>query len=131
MISSIKEDIQKVIKRNGHLERFDRSKIYFSIINAARKSKEFDKFIARQLTDKAVILMSSSIEGVKTPHVSEIADLIEKLLIAYGYYDTAKQFIQNIKDQGFEVSETSQRILKRISRERSEAHVITSANGIS
>lgn len=83
---------QYVIKRNGKVVPFDKSKIANAIFKAARAVGGENKKIAEALADE-VVLFLYTIKGDKPPTVEEIQDAVEKILIENGNARTAKAFI--------------------------------------
>ncbi|MEO0142796.1 MAG: anaerobic ribonucleoside-triphosphate reductase [candidate division WOR-3 bacterium] len=83
---------QYVIKRDGKLVPFDKSKITNAIFKAARAVGGENKKIAEALADE-VVLFLYTLKGDKPPTVEEIQDAVEKILIENGNARTAKAFI--------------------------------------
>lgn len=83
---------QEIQKRDGRIVRFNRMKIADAIFKAAIACGGTDRELAENLTDKVVALMESSFAD-KVPHVEEIQDIVEKVLIESGHAQTAKAFI--------------------------------------
>ncbi|MEO0156154.1 MAG: ATP cone domain-containing protein, partial [candidate division WOR-3 bacterium] len=83
---------QYVIKRNGKVVPFDKSKIANAIFKAARAVGGENRKIAEALADE-VVLFLYTIKGDKPPTVEEIQDAVEKVLIENGNARTAKAFI--------------------------------------
>jgi len=83
---------QYVIKRNGKVVPFDKSKIANAIFKAARAVGGENRKMAEALADE-VVLFLYTIKGDKPPTVEEIQDAVEKILIENGNARTAKAFI--------------------------------------
>lgn len=82
--------VMKVIKRDGRIVEFDRSKILIAIRKANIEVDEFEK-----LCDEKIEAIVDSIEGQKRKswQVEDIQDLIEQKLMAEGKYVLAKTYI--------------------------------------
>ncbi|MBU4310638.1 response regulator SirA [bacterium] len=85
--------INKVIKRNGRIVAFNREKIVNSIYRAAVEVGGKDWALAERLADQAVKLINQTYPAGAIPPVEEIQDLIEKVLVEKGCYQTAKHYI--------------------------------------
>jgi len=83
---------QEVQKRDGRIVRFNREKIADAIFKAAIACGGTDREMAENLADKVVALLETSFNE-KIPHVEEIQDLVEEVLINDGHYQTAKAYI--------------------------------------
>uniref|UniRef100_A0A7C4XJP9 Anaerobic ribonucleoside-triphosphate reductase n=1 Tax=candidate division WOR-3 bacterium TaxID=2052148 RepID=A0A7C4XJP9_UNCW3 len=83
---------QYVIKRDGKLVPFDKSKITNAIFKAAKAVGGENRKIAEALADE-VVLFLYTLKGEKPPTVEEIQDAVEKILIENGNARTAKAFI--------------------------------------
>ncbi|MCB5265868.1 MAG: ribonucleoside triphosphate reductase [Candidatus Cloacimonetes bacterium] len=79
-------------KRNGHIVDFDQSKITRAIEKAASASGEFDYEMAEKLCLRVINLALQTISE-DTPDVEKIQDLVEEVLLASPYKQTAKAFI--------------------------------------
>lgn len=82
----------KIIKRDGRIERFKSEKITWAIFKAATECGGNDFERAENLC-RQVIEISDRTFGEKTPDVETIQDIVEKVLIENGHARTAKAFI--------------------------------------
>ncbi|NLD47350.1 MAG: ribonucleoside triphosphate reductase [Clostridiaceae bacterium] len=82
----------KIIKRDGRIERFKSEKITWAIFKAATACGGNDFERAENLC-KQVVAISGKAFGEKTPDVETIQDIVEKVLIENGHARTAKAFI--------------------------------------
>lgn len=82
--------IMKVIKRDGRVVDFDRSKILIAIRKANIEVDEYEK-----ISDEKIEKLVASIEGQKRDswQVEDIQDMIEQKLMAEGKYILAKTYI--------------------------------------
>lgn len=84
--------ITKVMKRDGSIVDFDRKKIENAIFKAAKAVGGSDYSIAEKLTDQVIEILEQKF-GFSTPHVEDIQDVVEKVLIENGHAKTAKAYI--------------------------------------
>ncbi|WP_353683309.1 ribonucleoside triphosphate reductase [Thermodesulfovibrio sp. 3907-1M] len=83
---------KNVIKRDGRVVPFDPEKITIAIAKAGKATGEFDYETARRLTIKVLLLAEELIRG-RDPHVEEIQDVVEEILLSSPYRKTAKAYI--------------------------------------
>ncbi len=84
--------IKKVEKRDGRIVNFDQSKITEAIWNAAESVGGRNKRLAQRLSGKVVDYLEKNLDK-KIPHVEDIQDVVEKVLIEEGHAKTAKAYI--------------------------------------
>ncbi len=85
----------KVKKRDGSIVRFDRSKIQNAVQRAALEvlgEKRKAQSIARRVTGVVVDRLSQRYKG-KIPHIENIQDTVESVLMSEGYNHIAKSYI--------------------------------------
>lgn len=83
----------KVIKRDGSEVRFDRFKIQDAIFKAYEASpQETHLTIESELLTEQVVAKIEEL-GQPTVGVEQIQDIVEKVLMKNGYFETAKQYI--------------------------------------
>ncbi|MCX6169498.1 MAG: ATP cone domain-containing protein [Ignavibacteriales bacterium] len=82
-----------VIKRSGAVVPFNPDRIANVIYRAAVSVGGRDKEKAAELAKQVVVLMEETFEEGYKPHVEEIQDIIEKVLIENGHAKVAKEFI--------------------------------------
>jgi len=82
-----------VIKRSGAIVPFNADRIANVIYRAAVSVGGRDKVKAAGLAGKVVAYMESHFEEGYKPHVEEIQDIVEKILIENGHAKVAKEFI--------------------------------------
>lgn len=89
--------MEKVVKRDGKIVKFNSEKITNAIIKAAHVTKEFDTHTAKSLTQRVVELTQDLVnrksENLKAASIEEIQDIVEKTLISSNYTDTAKSYM--------------------------------------
>ena len=85
----------KVKKRDGSIVRFDQSKIQNAVQRAAVEvlgEKRKAQSIARRVTKGVVERLSQQYKG-KVPHIENIQDTVESVLMSEGYNHIAKSYI--------------------------------------
>jgi ribonucleoside-triphosphate reductase len=83
---------RNIIKRDGRIVPFDPEKITIAISKAGKATGEFDYETARRLTIKVLLLAEELIRD-RDPHVEEIQDIVEEILLSSPYRKTAKAYI--------------------------------------
>ncbi len=84
--------IQKIRKRNAQVVPFDSEKITNAIMKAGEASGEFDIDIAKKLTLRVMNLTLQVIHN-DIPTVEQVQDIVEDVLLASPYKQTAKAYI--------------------------------------
>ncbi len=82
----------KIIKRQGQIVKFDQKKILTAIAKAGQATQEFDQQEAEILTQKVVNKLAKNIKE-ETPHVEQIQDIVEDVLLNSRYKKTAKAYV--------------------------------------
>jgi len=85
--------IEKIIKRDGRVVPFDKTKIAEAIWKAAQAVGGKNKELAYKLADQVVELLEKTLKPGETPTVEQVQDLVEKVLVENGHYKTAKAYI--------------------------------------
>ncbi len=84
----------KIKKRNGSSVDFDASKITQAIRNAGTETGEFGEEEAKVLTQDVMTMVRVRTEGTDEPiTVEDVQDLVESVLLASEYKETAKAYI--------------------------------------
>ncbi len=79
-------------KRDGRVVPFEASKIIQAILKAGRATGEFAEPEAKRLTIRVLTLAQTVFDG-SSPTVEEIQDLVEEVLLASPFKQTAKAYI--------------------------------------
>ncbi len=87
------QKITHVIKRSGSLVPFNRDRITNAMYRAAVAVGGRDRAIAERLTDQVIDILETHCPPNCAPHVEEIQDIVEKVLIENGHARTAKAYI--------------------------------------
>ena len=89
-------DLSKIIKRDGSKVKFEEAKITRVILKAFKATEEVEeekqKKEAQRLTKVVVNILSKGING-DLPTVEQVQDVVEQVLMAASYFETAKAFI--------------------------------------
>jgi len=85
--------ITKVKKRDGSIVEFDDKKIMDAIFKAITAIGHGNGRKSKRLGKKVIQIMNRRFKGEELPHVEQIQDIIEEVLILEGLVDTAKAFI--------------------------------------
>ncbi|MDW7973115.1 MAG: ribonucleoside triphosphate reductase [Thermodesulfovibrio sp.] len=83
---------KNIIKRDGRIVPFNPEKITIAISKAGKATGEFDYETAKRLTIKVLLLAEELIRD-RDPHVEEIQDIVEEILLSSPYRKTAKAYI--------------------------------------
>lgn len=83
---------KSIKKRDGRITRFSFEKIVNAIYKAGQATGEFDQNKAQALGLK-VLTLAENIITEKVPTVEQIQDIVEEVLLASSYKQTAKAFI--------------------------------------
>ena len=84
--------IERIIKRDGSIEKFNPEKITFAIFKAAAACGGNDVKKAESLCRQVVEILQERFNG-KLPDVESVQDIVEKVLIENGHAKTAKAYI--------------------------------------
>ena len=85
--------ITQVVKRTGAVVPFNPARITNAIYRAAVAVGGRDRSIAASLTEQVVTILEQNTQPGHTPHVEQIQDIVEKVLIENGHARTAKAYI--------------------------------------
>ncbi len=85
--------ITKVQKRDGAIVDFDQTRISDAIFKALTATGQGDGKRAKKLSDKVVQILNRRFKKDEIPHVEQIQDIIEEILILEGLIKTAKAYI--------------------------------------
>ncbi|MDN5354982.1 MAG: uridine kinase [Candidatus Cloacimonadota bacterium] len=84
---------QYVIKRNGAKVPFTTQRITNAIYRASVATGGRDKNFAKKLAEKAVAKLENKFPASYVPHIEEIQDVVEEVLIEAGESELAKAYI--------------------------------------
>ena len=86
-------EFNHVIKRSGARVPFNKSRIVNAIYRAAVATGERDRKLAENLANMVVNKLQDHIKSDQDPHIEEIQDIVEKVLIENGHSRLAKAYI--------------------------------------
>lgn len=98
--------ISRVEKRNGEKVEFDSQKIEEAVYKAFTFTKEGGRETAREMTEKVLDLLMRRFSADEVPHVEEIQNIVEEVLIMEGFAETARNYII-YREKRREVRETA------------------------
>ena len=84
--------VRYVVKRDGQTVSFDQSKIAGAIFKAAQAVGGQDRVLADELAAMVTMFLERNFDE-RPPHIEEIQDTVEKVLIETGHAKTAKAYI--------------------------------------
>jgi len=86
------EEPSKIRKRDGRIVNFDQKRITSAILKALTAAEQANGGLAKGLSDSVVSLVSERFVG-KFPHVEDVQDIVEEVLVKNGYVGVAKAYI--------------------------------------
>ena len=84
--------VERVQKRDGTIQAFDKAKIAGAIIKAFAAVGKPDADIADDLADQVTCCVSEAFAGA-TPRVEDVQDVVERVLMERGFPEVAKAYI--------------------------------------
>ena len=97
--------ITKVEKRDGQIVDFAQGRITDAIFKALTATKQGDGKKSKKLSDKIVAFLNRRFKKDEIPHVEQIQDIVEEVLILQGLVETARAYIL-YRDQRRKIRET-------------------------
>ncbi|MDD5609026.1 MAG: ATP cone domain-containing protein, partial [Ignavibacterium sp.] len=89
----MKTHIKNVVKRSGAIVPFNQERISNAIYRAAVAVGGRDKSTAQSLSEQVVELLNKQFPEGSLPHIENIQDIVEKVLIENGHAKVAKEYI--------------------------------------
>ncbi len=102
-------EITHVVKRSGAIVPFNQDRITNAIYRAAVAVGGRDKERAQFLSDQVVAMLVANSEPGQPPHIEEIQDVVEKVLIENGHATVAKGYILYRDEQNRRRQESAKR----------------------
>lgn len=84
--------VKQIKKRDGSIVEFDKDKIFSAVFRAGQASGEYNRDEAQRLADVVTAILDHKYNDL-IPHVEQIQDIIEIILIQSNWARTAKHFI--------------------------------------
>ena len=85
--------ITKVQKRDETIVEFDQTRISDAIFKALTATNQGDGRKAKKLSDRVVKILNRRFKKDEIPHVEQIQDIVEEVLILEGLVETARAYI--------------------------------------
>ena len=85
--------ISKIKKKDGRVVDFEQQKITDAIFKALTATTQGDGKRAKRLSDRVVQILNRRFKKEEIPHVEQIQDIVEEVLILEGLVETAKAYI--------------------------------------
>ena len=85
--------LNRVEKRDGTIVEFNQTRITDAIFKAITVTDQGDGEKSKRLSDKVTQLLSRRFKKDEIPHVEQIQDIVEEVLILEGLVETAKSYI--------------------------------------
>lgn len=104
--------MRKILKRDGRIVDFDKSKIFNAITKAQRASNVFDEELTLKVLEEVCKKIDLKYKDGQVS-VENIQDLIEEALIKFGQADIAKNFIL-YRAERTRIRESNNRLMKNI-----------------
>jgi len=89
----MKNKITKIQKRDGQVVDFEQEKITAAIFKALTATKQGDGVKSKKLSDKVVDFLNRRFKQGEIPHVEQIQDIVEEVLILENFVETARAYI--------------------------------------
>ena len=89
----MKNKITHVTKRSGAIVPFKRERITNAIYRAVVATGGRDKEKAAELAEQVVKILNEKFDEKSTPHIEDVQDAVEKVLIENGHAKVAKEYI--------------------------------------
>lgn len=89
----MKNKITHVIKRSGAIVPFKQERVVNAIYRAAVAVGGRDKEKAEELAEQVILKLNEKFDEKTFPHIEDIQDCVEKVLIENGHAKVAKEFI--------------------------------------
>jgi ribonucleoside-diphosphate reductase alpha chain len=85
--------IELIRKRDGRIVKFNKDKITEAVWKAIQAVGGKDRNLAESLANEVVLLLEQQLKPGEIPHVEQVQDLVEKVLVKSGNYEVAKAYI--------------------------------------
>ena len=116
----MKNEIQKVKKRDGRIVDFDEKRIETVIFKALTATNEGNGNRSKKLAGKVSQVLNRRFKAGEIPSVEQIQDIVEEVLILEGLVETAKAYIlyreqrRRVREAATTMDEASEAIDKYI-----------------
>lgn len=89
----IKNNIEKVRKRDGRVVNFEQEKIAEAVHKAVVATNQGNGEISKKVSDKAVSLLNRRFKKGEIPTIEQIQNIVEEALMLEGLVETAKAYV--------------------------------------
>jgi len=89
----LKNNIEKVQKRDGRIVDFEQEKITNAIHKAITATNQGDGEVSQKISDKVVALLNRRFKRGEIPNIEQIQDIVEETLMSNDLVETAKAYI--------------------------------------
>jgi len=119
-VKDMKNEIQKVKKRDGRIVDFDEKRIETVIFKALTATNEGNGNRSKKLAGKVSQVLNRRFKAGEIPSVEQIQDIVEEVLILEGLVETAKAYIlyreqrRRVREAATTMDEASEAIDKYI-----------------
>ncbi len=110
----IKNQVKKVVKRNGDIVTFNPRKITKAVGKALAATGEGNHKDAQRVGEKVVQLLNKNYKKGSIPKIEEIQDLVERVLMVLDFEETAKAYIL-YREQHRKIRETEESLKEAVS----------------
>ena len=90
---ALKNHIKKIQKRTGEIVPFQKKKIEEAIYKALTSTNTGGRKLAQELSNKVVKILNKRFKKDEIPHVEQIQDIVEEVLMLEDLTETAKAYI--------------------------------------
>ena len=85
--------VERIVKRDGRIVPFDRGKIEAAVLKALRAVGKDEPQLAARLAEDAVAEIDLKFTAERPPHVEDVQDIVERILIKANLPEVAKAYI--------------------------------------
>ena len=89
----VKNNIEKVRKRDGRVVDFEQEKIAEAVHKAVAAANQGDGAVSKKVSDKVVSLLNRRFKKGEIPNIEQIQDIVEEALMLEGLIETAKAYV--------------------------------------
>ena len=90
---------QKIVKRDGSIVDFDAERIRKAIKKALKEVKQYNRELLEKLVNEVLKIVSQKYSDGKIPHVEDIQNIVEFVLVKEDLYEVAKAYILYRKER--------------------------------
>ena len=94
-----KMTVRKVVKRDGRIVPFDKSRIERAIKGAMLEVGQYDEETLKKVVNYVLKVIRKNYSDERPPHVEEIQDIVELALMKFDLFDVAKAYILYRKER--------------------------------